>query len=148
MLRSTLQNFKQGYRSLSKLCGLPLKTSVPALSSGVPQRSQSQPFSTEETHFLQIDCQEVCFRTMMADQDNHIMSKVGEKRPDVVLLEHLHESDFWCIIQNFMRRHGYTGSIEDSRHGRVKGVFIRNDLMGRRGQEGGTFYKSTLPDPY
>ena len=43
---------------------------------------------------------------MMADQENNIMSKVGEKRPDVVLLEHMHEYDFWCIIQNFMRRQG------------------------------------------
>lgn len=77
------------------------------------------------------------------------MSKVEEGRPEVVLLEHLQESDFWGKIQSLMRHQGYTGSIEDSRHGRVKGVFVRNDLRDRRNQsEGGTFYKSRMPDPY
>ncbi|XP_011428643.3 uncharacterized protein LOC128184442 [Crassostrea angulata] len=152
MLSSTLKQFRHCSRSFSRLCAIQARArQAPgaAVSSKVTQGSEGRRFSTDETQYLQIDCQEVCFKSLIADHENGIMSKVEERRPEVVLLDHLHESDFWGKIQSLMRHLGYTGSIEDSRHGRVKGVFIRNDLMGRRSQsEGGTFYKSRMPDPY
>jgi hypothetical protein len=75
-----------------------------------------------------------------------MISRLETSKPEVVFLEHMLESDFWTKIHALMRNLGYTGSFEDSRHGRVKGVFIRNDLVDPRGGVG-TVYKSGIPDP-
>lgn len=84
----------------------------------------------------------------MNNSDHGIFSTLEENKPQVVFLEHMQESDFWTKIHVLMRNLGYTGSFEDSRHGRVKGVFIRNDLVEPRGQTGvETVYKSGIPDP-
>ncbi|XP_061177665.1 uncharacterized protein LOC133186428 isoform X2 [Saccostrea echinata] len=150
MLRSTFKTLQQFYRPWSGVCGKSPAcdwTIRGIVSSQLTQNPQNQ-FPTDDSHFLQIDCEEECFHSLTKGNNSSILSRVEENKPEVVFLEHLRETDFWGKIQAPMRHLGYTGSVEDFRHGRVKGVFVRNDLVPLLNQcKGKTVYKSEMPDP-
>lgn len=81
------------------------------------------------------------------DLDVKTISPNLETNPEFVYLEGIQERHYWGKIRSLMRDLGYKGYLEDLRHGRGKGIFIRNDVANLVKPYGGTVYRSKRPNP-
>lgn len=81
------------------------------------------------------------------DLDVKTISPNLESNPEFVYLEGIQERHYWGKIRSLMRGLGYKGYLEDLRHGRGKGIFIRNDVADLVKPYGGTVYRSKRPNP-
>ncbi|XP_061177525.1 uncharacterized protein LOC133186310 [Saccostrea echinata] len=105
-------------------------------------------YSTDDPHYVEIDFSKKTYDDeSSADKDLKTISPVLEEKPEFVYIERIQEEHYWGRIRSLMRRLGYTGYLEDLRHGRGRGVFIRDDVLEVIKPYYGTVYRSRRPDP-
>ena len=80
--------------------------------------------------------------------DMNAISPNLETNPEFVYLEGIQERHYWGRIRSLMKDLGYKGYLEDLRHGRGKGIFIRNDVADLVKPYNGALYKSRKPNPF
>ncbi|XP_062575387.1 uncharacterized protein LOC134237307 [Saccostrea cucullata] len=150
MLRSVIQRAKRlyqpfGYLSWNKVSNLQCVNGV------AWQRLKNQHvkfYSTDDPHCVEIDFSKKIYDDESSEEkDVKTISPVLEDNPEFVYIERIQEEHYWGRIRSLMRRLGYTGYLEDLRHGRGRGVFIRDDVLEVIRPYYGTVYRSRRPDP-
>nr|XP_011428641.2 uncharacterized protein LOC105329156 [Crassostrea gigas] len=117
-------------------------------TKGCFQNQQTINYCTDYTDYVVIDFSKRDFDDdTSTDLDVKTISPNLESNPKFVYLEGIQERHYWGKIRSLMRGLGYKGYLEDLRHGRGKGIFIRNDVADLVKPYGGTVYRSKRPNP-
>nr|XP_022288176.1 uncharacterized protein LOC111100513 isoform X2 [Crassostrea virginica] len=106
--------------------------------------------STDYTDYVVIDFSKRDYNDddVSTEVDMNTISPNLETNPEFVYLEGIQERHYWGRIRSLMKNLGYKGYLEDLRHGRGKGIFIRNDLADLVKPYNGALYKSRRPNPF
>ena len=107
-------------------------------------------FSSDYTDYVVIDFSKRDFNDddVNTEVDMNTISPNLETNPEFVYLEGIQERHYWGRIRSLMKDLGYKGYLEDLRHGRGKGIFIRNDVADLVKPYNGALYKSRRPNPF
>lgn len=68
-------------------------------------------------------------------------------KPEVVIIEGMAEKTFNMEMKSVMRKLGYSGFLENVRHGRGTALFIRNDKLKKKTSLPATVFAFTLHYP-
>ena len=106
--------------------------------------------SSDYTDYVVIDFSKRDFNDddVSTEVDMNTISPNLETNLEFVYLEGIQERHYWGRIRSLMKDLGYKGYLEDLRHGRGKGIFIRNDVADLVKPYNGALYKSRRPNPF
>ena len=89
-------------------------------------------FLTVETlDCLKVDFSNQDFDHLRPSQNDEFLLDVSSIKPEVILTDHIQESQFLMQTNATLRMLGYTGHLGSLQNGRGLGVFVRKDVADR-----------------
>ena len=88
---------------------------------------------------LKVDFSNQDFDHLRPSQNDEFLQDVSSIKPEVILTDHIQESQFLMQTNATLRMLGYTGHLGCLQNGRGLGVFVRKDIADRL-----TFVPETL----
>ncbi|XP_022288181.2 uncharacterized protein LOC111100515 isoform X1 [Crassostrea virginica] len=87
--------------------------------------------SVETLDCLKVDFSNQDFDHLRPSQNDEFLQDVSSIKPEVILTDHIQESQFLMQTNATLRMLGYTGHLGCLQNGRGLGVFVRKDIADR-----------------